>query len=173
MTLNPFRLLRPWVGKLRALFARRDPPAADRTIPQTLSRGSVGEKGIFTVRLSAPPRADVTILLSAGQLTPGASTLTFTPANWDVPKPVTILRKPASEKTHPVGRSGRADVAAVPSLGTLSGVLATLSGLWKSPAAEETIELDPLVALEVWEDNASARQLRADDEESALKSFFD
>ena len=52
-----------------------------------------GGTASFTVALNAPPTADVTIPVGSGDTTEGTvstSSLTFTPANWNVPQTVTI-----------------------------------------------------------------------------------
>ncbi len=58
--------------------------------------GSTSEKGgtaTFTVKLNSQPTANVTINLSSSDTTEGTvspSSLTFTPANWNIPQTVTV-----------------------------------------------------------------------------------
>jgi hypothetical protein len=61
--------------------------------PTTLTVGENGTTGIFTVKLPEAPSSNVVINLSPSDSTEAAlstNTLTFTPANWNVPQVVTV-----------------------------------------------------------------------------------
>ncbi|MEG4988302.1 DUF4347 domain-containing protein, partial [Microcoleus sp. BR0-C5] len=58
-----------------------------------LTTGEDGTKANFTVVLNTQPTADVTIGLTSDNVAEGTvstNSLTFTPANWDTPQPVTV-----------------------------------------------------------------------------------
>ncbi|MEG4970099.1 Calx-beta domain-containing protein, partial [Microcoleus sp. B5-C4] len=58
-----------------------------------LTTGEDGTKANFTVVLNTQPTADVTIGLSSDNIAEGTvstNSLTFTPANWNTPQPVTV-----------------------------------------------------------------------------------
>lgn len=74
----------------------------DLLVTQTGGSTSVGENGVtdtYTLALTAPPSADVTVNISpaantgippVAQVTTDVSSVTFTPANWNTPQTVTV-----------------------------------------------------------------------------------
>ncbi|RIK72126.1 MAG: hypothetical protein DCC67_19700, partial [Planctomycetota bacterium] len=68
-------------------------PAVSVTPHTGLVTSESGAAASFQVALTTPPAADVTIPLSTGDATEGsvsAASLTFTPANWNVPQTVAV-----------------------------------------------------------------------------------
>lgn len=81
---------------LDAADASTDAPSMTPGFTTSAPSGSLVERGApvtFTVSLSVAPTADVTIALSSGDLTEATvspATMTFTNADWQVPKTVTV-----------------------------------------------------------------------------------
>ncbi|MCI0464020.1 MAG: hypothetical protein L0Z62_44365 [Gemmataceae bacterium] len=81
-------------GDGQGVYGRRFQVPGIAVTPATgLQTNESGATAAFTVVLTSPPSADVTINLSSsdpGEGTLSVSSLTFTPANWDVPQLVTV-----------------------------------------------------------------------------------
>jgi uncharacterized membrane protein YkoI len=80
---------------LRATSRRASvfPPGVDVTPTSGLETTQAGGTSRFTVSLNSPPASDVTIPLSSSDKTEGTvspASLTFTPADWNVPQTVTV-----------------------------------------------------------------------------------
>ncbi len=63
------------------------------TTSRTVITGEDGRQTSFAVELQTQPTADVTVAISSGDTTEGTvstSSLTFTPANWNVPQTITV-----------------------------------------------------------------------------------
>ncbi len=79
------------LGDMDLEITDNDPPGVliDATLPDThVIEGGLGDT--VRVRLGSEPTADVDVTLSASQVTLGATTLTFTSANWNIPQDVTV-----------------------------------------------------------------------------------
>ena len=84
----------------RTLFSNREPRTANRdddrffTLSETsgLTTTEAGGTDTFTVVLDVQPTADVTVALTSNrpEAAPSPASLTFTSANWDVVRTVTV-----------------------------------------------------------------------------------
>ncbi|MEK0191193.1 FG-GAP-like repeat-containing protein [Microcoleus anatoxicus] len=84
----------PTIATATAIATIKNDDTAGITVnPKTLSTTEAGGKATFTVKLNTQPTADVTIGLSSDNVaegTVGTNSLTFTPANWNLEKTVTV-----------------------------------------------------------------------------------